>query len=156
MQTSSDQLIDLYVPRNAYHELFWVFGPFYTSGTQDAEVTKLLYIFTLCNRPFLDCGLKFFVPHGLPCHTAKVRFLSPKTPRLGDSLEDYWNSGEDDEKEDNLASKHQEAVSLKKIVFSRVLGFRNTRGLPTKISYWQKNHDLQDPSWGKFSKNHFK
>lgn len=149
MKTSSDRLIDLYVPRDNYHELFWVFGPFYVSGIQETKVTKFLYIFTLRNRPFLDCGLKFFVLCGLPCHTVKVRFLSPKTPRLGDSLEDYWNSGEDDEKEDNVASKYQEAVSLKKIVFSRVLGLWNTRSLPTKISCWQKNHNLQDPSWGK-------
>ena len=107
MKTSSDRLIDLYVPRDSYHELFWVFGPFYVSGIQETKVTKFLYIFTLRNRPFLDCGLKFFVLCGLPCHTVKVRFLSPKTPRLGDSLEGYWNSGEDDEKEDNVASKYQ-------------------------------------------------
>ena len=38
----------LYVlQQGAYHELFSVFGEFYVSGTQDAEVTKSLMI-TAC------------------------------------------------------------------------------------------------------------
>ena len=34
--------IDLYIIRNACHELFCVFRDFYESGTQDAEVTRSL------------------------------------------------------------------------------------------------------------------
>ena len=34
--------IDFCVLRDARHELFCVFGDFYASGTQDAEVTKSL------------------------------------------------------------------------------------------------------------------
>ena len=40
--TCSDQSIDLCILRDACHELFCIFGDFYTTGTQDAEVTKSL------------------------------------------------------------------------------------------------------------------
>ena len=32
------------VGQDAFHELFWVFGDFYASGTQDAMVPKSLRI----------------------------------------------------------------------------------------------------------------
>ena len=41
-KTSSDQSIDLCVLHGKCNELFCVFGDFYASGTQDAEVTKPL------------------------------------------------------------------------------------------------------------------
>ena len=43
-KNSLDQSIDLCVSvlRDACHKLFCVFGNFYVSGTQDAEVTKSL------------------------------------------------------------------------------------------------------------------
>ena len=40
--TFSDQSIDLCILWDAYHELFFVFGDFYVSGMQNAEVTKSL------------------------------------------------------------------------------------------------------------------
>ena len=43
--TCSDRSIDLCVLRDACHELiFYIFGDFYASGTQDAELTKSLII----------------------------------------------------------------------------------------------------------------
>ena len=42
---SSSRSIVLCVLRDACHELFCVFGDFYASGTQDAEVTKSLLLF---------------------------------------------------------------------------------------------------------------
>ena len=42
---SSSRSIVLYVLRDACHELFCVFGGFYASGTQGAEVTKSLLLF---------------------------------------------------------------------------------------------------------------
>ena len=38
--TCSDRLINLCILRDACHELFCIFGDFYASGMQDAEVTK--------------------------------------------------------------------------------------------------------------------
>ena len=43
--TCSDRSIELYVLRDAWHGLFCIFGDFYASGNQDAEVTKSLYIY---------------------------------------------------------------------------------------------------------------
>ena len=42
--TCSDRLIDLCILRDACHELFCIFGDFYASGMQDAEVTKSLTV----------------------------------------------------------------------------------------------------------------
>ena len=36
-----DQLINICILRDACHELLCIFGDFYASGTQDAELTKL-------------------------------------------------------------------------------------------------------------------
>ena len=47
LQSSSYRSIDLCVLRDACHELFCVFGDFYTSGTQDTEVTKSLTQYNL-------------------------------------------------------------------------------------------------------------
>ena len=44
--------IDLYVLRDACHELFCVFKDFYASGTQDAEVTKSLICMSPLPPPF--------------------------------------------------------------------------------------------------------
>ena len=43
VKTSPDRSTDLCTLREAYHLLFCVFGDFYASGTQDAEVTKSLH-----------------------------------------------------------------------------------------------------------------
>ena len=49
-----DRSIVLRVLRGASHELFCVFGDFYTSGTQNAEVTKSLF----ANNFFQNAGNK--------------------------------------------------------------------------------------------------
>ena len=36
-----DQLINICILRDACHEILCIFGDFYVSGTQDAELTKL-------------------------------------------------------------------------------------------------------------------
>ena len=41
-KTSSDQSINLCILWDVYHKLFCIFGNFYESGTEDAEVTKSL------------------------------------------------------------------------------------------------------------------
>ena len=49
--TWSDLLIDLCILWHACHELFWIFGDFYASETQDAEVTKSLHNYFKFNFP---------------------------------------------------------------------------------------------------------
>ena len=43
--------IDLCVLQDSCNELLWVFGDFYASGVQDAEVTKSLYTYCPESRP---------------------------------------------------------------------------------------------------------
>ena len=55
-------------------------------------------------------------------------FFRPKVPRLEERVQDDGNSGEDDDKEENIANKDQGDVPSKKDVCSRVHGSRNTHG----------------------------
>ena len=53
-----DQSIDLCILWDACHELFCIFGDFYVSGMQDAEVTKSLVAFEQCLKT-LVCFCSF-------------------------------------------------------------------------------------------------
>ena len=55
--TCSDRSIDLCIIRNACHELFCVFGDFYASGTQDAEVKRSLLSWPLSIERVRCCGM---------------------------------------------------------------------------------------------------
>ena len=58
--------IDLYVLQDSCNELLWVFGDFYASGVQDAEVTKSLYTYCPESRPCAG-GMSH-----VPCGTISV------------------------------------------------------------------------------------
>ena len=55
--TCSDRSIDLCIIRNGCHELFCVFGDFYASGTQDAEVKRSLLSWLLSIERVRCCGM---------------------------------------------------------------------------------------------------
>ena len=75
--TCSDRSIVLFITRDAFHELFCVFGDFFAPGTQDAEVTKSPHIVArklklvspdLTLHPDLQDALRGRTLHTLLCY----------------------------------------------------------------------------------------